>query len=650
MSIGPILQGRLPNSLTSARFEQSLARSNNLLRTLQDQVATGQRFFLPSDDPAAAARTILLQKTIERRLQFQTNINTDQSMLALSETALNIVGDAINQAHAMLLSGVGETVSDSERLAMADEVASLIKDVVNAANSNYHGRYLFAGSESQVAPFERIGSGAVLYNGDRHKINSYVDSSLLMANNVNGIDAFGATSAPIGNDVNPALTLNTKVRDLASGGGVTLGPIEVTINDGVNPVQTETVDLSNADTVGDIKTLLENAFTGGPPTLSVAIDPGTNSGLLLTPSGGTVAVSDLVGNRVAADLGIASAAAAVINGSDLNPELTLDTDLSAFNGGTGIGTTTGNGLLINNGLKTATVDISSATTVEDLFNILKAANLDLDLGLNSAGNGLAIASRVSGVNLTIGENNGGANAAGLGIRTMDGTTLLKDVNLGQGVPVEALDANGVLLSAPVNITRRDGTTSTVEMKGFTSIQQVLDAITAVDANITATLNATGNGISIVDTSGTGPLTVAADPVAVALGIDGTEAGPTNTVPLAGKDINPQQADGVMSLLVQLENALRSSDDNELARLDPLFQQESERLTLVRGDIGLRLQSLDNVKNRLLDEEVLLRQSLSDEFDTDLTQAITQIAETTGVLQASLQVAAQSLQLTLMNFL
>jgi len=649
MGIGPILQGRLPTSLISTRFKQSLTQSNNLLRTLQDQVATGQRFFLPSDDPAAAARTILLQKTIERRLQFQTNINTDQSMLALSETALNVVGDAMNQAQALLLSGVGETVLDAEKLAMADEVASLIDGVVNAANSNYNGRYLFGGSESQVAPFEYIGGG-VLYKGDQHKINSFIDLNLLMANNVDGVDAFGATSAPIGGDVNPALTLNTKVRDLIGGIGVTLGPIEVIVNDGVNPVQTETVDLSNAETIGDIKTLLENAFAGGPPTLTVDIDPGTNNGIRLTPSGGTVAVADLVGNRVAADLGIASAAAAVINGSDVDPQLTLDTDLAAFNGGTGIGATAGNGLLITNGQKTATVDISSATTVEDLFNILEAANLDLELGINTAGNGLAIATRVSGVNLTIGENNGGANAAGLGIRSMDGTTLLKDVNLGRGVPVDLLDSNGALLPAPVIITRRDGSTSTVDMKGLNTIQQVLDAITAVDGNLTATLNATGNGISVVDTSGTGPLSIAADEVAVALGIDGTEAGPTNTVPLIGKDINPQQSEGVLSLLVQLESALRSGDDVELARLDPLFEQETERLTHVRGDVGLRLQVLDNVENRLLDEEVLLRQSLSDEFDTDMTLAITQIAETTAVLQASLQVAAQSLQLTLLNFL
>jgi hypothetical protein len=235
-------------------------------------------------------------------------------------------------------------------------------------------------------------------------INSYIDTDMLLANNIDGATAFGAISEPVGTNINPALSLSTRLADLHGGLGVTLGAIQITVDDTVNPVQSLTVDLSGAETVGDLKTKIENAFGAGPPTLTVDVDPSSNFGLRLTPSGGTVAVAEVAGGHVAQLLGIAGAAAAVINGADLNPRLTLQTRLSDLNGGTGIGATAGNGLSIVNGPKSAVVDISAATTIEDLLNILNNSNLNLMAGINESGNGLAISTRVSGVNFSIGEN------------------------------------------------------------------------------------------------------------------------------------------------------------------------------------------------------------------------------------------------------
>jgi flagellar hook-associated protein 3 FlgL len=396
MSIGPILPGRIPGSLTSSRLRQNLERTNLLLARLRDQVATGQKFFLPSESPAAAARTISLQKTIERQLQLQTNVNTDRSLLSSTESILADVTNFLNQGKSFLLAGVGDSVSPAERESMAIETAALIRGVVNAANSSFRGRYLFGGSQSLEQPFEILTGGFVRYNGDRHNIESFIDFNLLIANNVDGDTAFAATTQPVGSDVDPALTLDTKLADLLGGDGVERGSIVVTVDDGVNPIQTETVDFSNAESIRDIKTILEDAFSGGPPTLTVDIDPASNFGLRLTPSGGTVAVADLPGSKVAAYLGIESAAAATINGTDLDPRLTRLTPLSALNNGAGA--TVADGLFIINGPHSQAVDLSTATTIEDLFNILEAANLDLDVGINQAGNGLAIASRLSGAN------------------------------------------------------------------------------------------------------------------------------------------------------------------------------------------------------------------------------------------------------------
>lgn len=753
MSIGPILPGRLPSTMLSERLKDSLNDNALELAKLQQQAATGQKFTLASESPGAALRTIIMQSSFERQQQYQTNVNTSTSLLTASEAALLGVGDALNSAKSLSLTGVGNTVTDAERLALADEIASLRTQVKNIGNTQFRGQYLFSGSQTEVAPFEELANGQIVYRGDTHQIQSYLDSQVLLANNFDGITAFAASTAEVGDDINPALTLQTRVSDLHSGRGVSLGSLTVTLDNGTP--QTQTVDLSGAETVQDLKTLLENAFAAGPLTLTVDVDPASENGLRLTPSAGTVAVSNLSGSTLATDLGIASTAVAQVNGTDIDPGITLQTTLSSLNGGTGIGTTIGKGLVINNAGKTETIDLSTANTIEDVFNLIRTLDPNLNLGINDSQNGLAISSRISGADFSIGENDSGTNAAGLGIatfsastplselnygrgvdvdssnqlqiirrdgstinidlsgsvtvqdvidkindfETFDGTTLLADLNLGQGVPVGA---------TTLDITRRDASVVNVNLAGDTTVQDVLDTINAVDpGNLVASIDPTTNAIQITDNSGAGPLSIASDVVSQALGLAVTEPGTNNAIPLqgnfipiqlqaalnttgngltifdgsgtgqleippieiafalgiagvetgndplvglVGKEPNPLESKGVLSLLSRLETGLRNGNDQEIERIGVLIDTEIGRMTRLRGDIGSRLKVLQEADNRLKDQEVELEDSISKEFEVDLTEVIVEITQRQTAFEANLQVTSQALQLTLLSFL
>jgi flagellar hook-associated protein 3 FlgL len=643
MSVGPLLPGRLPSSLSAERLRLNLQTSTALLQRLQDQAATGQKFLLPGESPAAAVRSIVLQKAIERQEQYRTSVQTATSFLAASEQSLASIGDALNRAKSIMLAGVGDNATATERVALADETATLIRSAVDAANSQFRGRYLFGGSRSDRPPFALTDSGAVVYRGDGLAIDSHINPDLLLANNVDGRTAFAPIAAPAPADLDPALTLETQLADLHGGTGVRPGPVRVTLTDGVT-TQTATVDLSTARSIGDVKARLEDAFAAGPLTLTAGIDPGTSSGLLLTASAGaTVAVADLAGSTVAADLGIVSAAAATINGGDLDPRLTLQTSLASLNGGAGIGATAGTGLRITLDGQTVTVDLDGTADVEDLLNRLQATGLELLTEIDPAGRGLVVGSRLSGADFAIGEN-GGTNATALGLRTLTGETLLAGMNGGLGVPVDA---------GPLVIERRDGSTVEVDLSAAATVQDVLDAVNAIDPGVlTASLNAIGNGISLLDNDGvsTGPLTVPGSPLATALGIAGAETGTDPTVPLVGADVNPLEPQGLFNVLVRLERALRAGDDGELSRLDPLLNAEAERLAGVRGEVGSQLTLLDQVGERLADREVQLHLDLSEHFDADIAEVITQATQVQATLEATLRIAAETSRLTLLSFL
>jgi len=640
MPLSSIIPGRVPNSLAAQRLTQAVLRGQADLDRLQRQISSGQRFTLPSEAPTAAVRTLILQKLDERRTAFQQNIRTNQAFLGAADQSLSTIGDALVQAKGLLQSGLGNQTTDAERQALAQEARSLLRSVIQAANTQYNGRYLFAGSETGQTPFTLLGDGSVRYAGDARSLQTFADFDLLVSSGIDGAAGLRGVTTPVTSDLDPALALGTRLDQLNRGAGVAPGSIEIILDDGINEIR-KTVDLANAETLNDVQTRIEAAFAAESITVTVDVDPATNFGLRLTPSAGTVEVRDVAQGRTALDLGIRSGPVAVLNGQDIDPTLSLFTTVASLNGNTGIGATAGTGLRIVNGSRISVVDLDGAATIADVLSRIRAADPDVITEISSDGTGLAVSSRLSGVDFSIGEN-GGTNATQLGLRTMTGSTRLGDLNHGAGVPVDS----GLFL----RITRRDSTEIEIDLAGAGTVQDVLDRINAFDpGNLVASLNAVGNGISLTDNSGAGALTVSANEIGVALGLDGTESTGMAGV-LVGDDVNPQSAGGVFDLLSRLAAALETNDFRTLNVLAEPLEAEVARINVVRGDVGSRQQLLEKVDNQLGDAHLDLKEQLSRLFDTDLTETITAFLQQQQTLQAAMQLATTAAQLSILQFL
>lgn len=633
MSLGALYPGRVSNAMMMDRFRANIRTAQQTMSQLQDQLSTNQRFNIPSQDPAAASRTLMLQRLLASKEQYQINLRTDQSVLSAADANLAGVSDALNQARQMITAGIGNSSSPAEKQTLANQASALVKQLLSAANSQFNGKYNFSGSDNSQPPFTLRSDGSIQYNGDQVQIQSQVDSGQWIDTNLDGNEAFGALTAAIGTDNNPALTLATSLNDLYGGTGSPLKSISITLSSVGTP---QTVDLSGAKTIGDVKTIIENEL--GASNITVSLNA-SNNGLLLTPATGTVSVANAGNENSAARLGIVGSGA-TISGSDLDPRLTNSSLLADLNGGTGIGSLSGTGLLITNGGSSQVVDLSGAVTVEDLLNKLRDTALGLSVGINAEGTGITIASRLSGSNFSIGEN-GGSTATLLGVRTFTANTVLRDLNFSRGVPV-----NG---GNTLNITRHDGSVVNVDLSGAGTVQDVLDKITASAAGLTASLNSVGNGISIADAStGSTALAVEQNDVADALGLTGSQS--NSSLPLTGREPNPQEAPGVFNLLIRLQSALQQGDNAELQRLSPLLDKEVTRVTQTRGELGIRLHLVDSIQNRLDDDQLQLKSDLSDTFDTDITTVVTQLTAMQNAMEATYRAASLSFGLSLANYL
>ena len=139
------------NSIPDSMVSQLSVLTSRLSR-LQTQASTGQRLQLPEDDPAAMRRVLAFQGDAGTLTQYQANIGRvrDQATVAYnSVNSLTKISDRVNEI-ATLADG---TKSPQELNTYAIEVGQLIQQAVQIANTQFQGSYLFAGTQSDQAPF-----------------------------------------------------------------------------------------------------------------------------------------------------------------------------------------------------------------------------------------------------------------------------------------------------------------------------------------------------------------------------------------------------------------------------------------------------------------------------------------------------------------
>ena len=758
--ISPIPTTRISNLLMTQRLTQQIQNDQLALFRVQNQVSTGRRLFLPSDDPTAALRGMNLQRLLERREQLALNLDGSNSFLAAADNALSDVSTDITRVRGDAL-GVANTIStEGDRQAVVDTIDRVLEQLVNTSNSTFQGRFLFSGSRSLVQPYDYNGK-FVEYHGNEKQLRSHVDLGLLFETNVPGSQVFGGISSTVEGtvDLNPQTTTQTLLRSINGGEGVSPdGAIQITVNAGGTP-ESAIIDLGGVATLGDVAELIEaGAPASGEIVVQVtgdALHVSTDSAAVLN-----ITISEVSDGVAAKELGIITPVGTVqttITGTDLDPVLLKTTRLDDLlgtkaigrivsgadnndivlranqngtgqngvivefvSGGTagsevatlaagtltvvvedgkstaaqvataitaegtfaadidlrdavnlnsagegavevtnfgtvtfgGSGTTLdqASGLVVTNGEESATIDVSSAETVEDLLNELNGAGLSLQANINAAETGIDVRSRLSGASFSIGEN-GGTTATQLGIRSYTEFSRLEDFNRGIGV----LTSTG----ADLRITAADAVSFDVDLSSALTVQDVLDALNNEPGNagrVTAQLATVGNGIELIDnTGGPNPLTLeelGASQAGHLLGFlpEGQDTISSGTGTLQSEDRHMQEVDSVFNTLIRLRTAVIDNDPAAIGREIDRLDVDLDRALFAQAEVGAREQALDVLNVRLEDEEVQLKAVLSENIDVDLVEAITDLTARQFALQASLRTTASLLQLSVLDFI
>ncbi|ANF25212.1 flagellar hook-associated protein FlgL [Stutzerimonas stutzeri] len=194
---------RISNAQITAMMHGSMNTSSEKLGKLMQQMATGERMLMPSDDPISAVRVLRIQREEATLTQYRTNIANVSGNLSKQEANLKASSDTMLNVRDLLLWAANGSNTSEDLAAIANEMGNLERTIVSFANvRDEEGRYLFSGtlSDRPAITFDAATQSYQLTGNDQYR-QAAVANGVLVEENVTAAQVFGGGVGML-NDLN----------------------------------------------------------------------------------------------------------------------------------------------------------------------------------------------------------------------------------------------------------------------------------------------------------------------------------------------------------------------------------------------------------------------------------------------------------------
>lgn len=304
-----------------------------------------------------------------------------------------------------------------------------------------------------------------------------------------------------------SLAESAKLADLNQGRGVQAGSIRISDRAG----NSAKIDLSKARNIDDVINAINE--TSGIRVRATTV----GDSIRLTDVSGSTAsnlrVDEVGSGETAADLGLRgiNVASNTALGHDIYGAIgdTAATGLqgvklSELNGGKGLGTLGTIQVTTSNG-NTGSIDLSSAATTQDVMRIINDSGLGVEARLNENGGGFRIRDLTGGNANPLSVNSTDSTDTKLGIAGTSTGRVIVGKDLGRPIikletKLAELRQGRGISPGTIRISDSTGKSANVALEDTQqlTINQLLTGINNAGLSLTASINATGDGIRIID--------------------------------------------------------------------------------------------------------------------------------------------------------
>lgn len=176
-------------SIRSGLFDAgatALSRQQSALSKVQERAMTGLSINRPSDAPDRLAEVHRLRAANADQVQWSANAERAEGLLSATDLALGSVTDLLAEARQFTVNMLSETHSAATRATQAQRASQFREALIELANSDIDGRYLFAGSDYGDVAFDPSG----VYQGDTDIPSMEVGAATSVEVGADGSDVF----------------------------------------------------------------------------------------------------------------------------------------------------------------------------------------------------------------------------------------------------------------------------------------------------------------------------------------------------------------------------------------------------------------------------------------------------------------------------
>lgn len=140
---------------TYRMLQTNLGRVTNRLQDLRQEGATGIKLSKPSDDPSAIRPVLTTRTQIMHTERYLETMGITLDKMQSTDGHLEHVENILQRVKEITINSINGAMSDEDMTIFADEVAQMKLEMLDAANAQVDGKYIFAGYEENVKPFVR---------------------------------------------------------------------------------------------------------------------------------------------------------------------------------------------------------------------------------------------------------------------------------------------------------------------------------------------------------------------------------------------------------------------------------------------------------------------------------------------------------------
>lgn len=125
----------------------------------------GQKYTNISENPIDAADIVRLNKQLSEIGAYSRNVQNATTQINAQDEAFSTIVNKLQRINDLAIQAANSASGEDGFKACKSEIEELKKTIVNLANTQYDGKYIFAGTNVTTKPFELADDGTITYHG-----------------------------------------------------------------------------------------------------------------------------------------------------------------------------------------------------------------------------------------------------------------------------------------------------------------------------------------------------------------------------------------------------------------------------------------------------------------------------------------------------